>query len=149
MYEDQAAMIGVLQQRIRAQRLERCQLLERVVEFVDGRFEGDIAQPIVDTLKHYLGSDQPALGPAFVPEAAPERGDVVDRICALLDREIRPSVAMDGGDISFASFRNGTVELHMRGACSGCPSSTATLKLAIESLLRAEIPEVSEVVAVS
>jgi Fe-S cluster biogenesis protein NfuA len=109
----------------------------------------DIAQPIVDIMKRHLGSNQPALGPAFSPEAAPERGDVVDRICELLDREIRPSVAMDGGDISFASFRNGTVELHMRGACSGCPSSTATLKLAIESRLRAEIPEVIEVVAVS
>jgi Fe-S cluster biogenesis protein NfuA len=115
----------------------------------DGVDWTDIAQPIVDALKHHLGSGKSALGPDYRVEAQPERGDLVERICGLLDREIRPSVARDGGDISFAGFREGIVELRMRGACSGCPSSTATLKLAIEARLREEVPEVREVVAVS
>jgi Fe-S cluster biogenesis protein NfuA len=66
----------------------------------------------------------------------------------LLDTEVRPAVARDGGDIVFAGFREGVVELYMRGACSGCPSATATLKLAVEARLREVIPEVREVMAI-
>jgi Fe-S cluster biogenesis protein NfuA len=58
---------------------------------------------------------------------------------------VRPAVAQDGGDIVFRGFRNGIVYLHMQGACSGCPSSTATLKHGIENMLRYYIPEVVEV----
>jgi Fe-S cluster biogenesis protein NfuA len=108
----------------------------------------DIAQPIVDALKNHLGSGEPALGPGFRASAAKTGGALVQRICQLLDDEIRPAVARDGGDILFVGFREGVVELQMRGACSGCPSATATLKLAVESRLREEIPEVREVVAV-
>ena len=67
------------------------------------------------------------------------------QIKELLDTRIRPAVAADGGDIVFASFEDGVVYLQMRGACAGCPSSTATLKTGIENLLRHFIPEVTEV----
>ncbi len=66
----------------------------------------------------------------------------------LLDTRVRPAVAQDGGDIIFRGFKNGIVYLHMQGACSGCPSSTATLKHGIENMLRYYIPEVMEVQAV-
>ena len=71
--------------------------------------------------------------------------DIVQQIKKLLDTRVRPAVAMDGGDIQFDSFEDGVVTLFMRGACSGCPSSTATLKMGIENMLRHYIPEVQEV----
>ncbi|HEX9814619.1 MAG TPA: NifU family protein [Myxococcota bacterium] len=108
----------------------------------------DIAQPIVDALKQHLGSGEPALGPGYQAVAAEASGALVQRICRVLDEQIRPAVARDGGDILFVGFREGIVELQMRGACSGCPSATATLKMAVESRLREEIPEIREVVAV-
>ena len=67
------------------------------------------------------------------------------QIKELLDTRIRPAVAQDGGDITFEGFRDGIVYLHMQGSCSGCPSSTATLKMGIENLLRHYVPEVVEV----
>ncbi|MFA5948854.1 MAG: NifU family protein [Hyphomicrobium sp.] len=84
-----------------------------------------------------------AAGGAFDPKDA----DVVATIKELLETRVRPAVAQDGGDITFAGFRDGTVYLHMRGACSGCPSSTATLRHGIENLLRHFCPEVEEVQA--
>jgi hypothetical protein len=74
--------------------------------------------------------------------------EVEQKIRDILDREIRPAVAMDGGDITFEKFENGIVYLFLQGSCSGCPSSTATLKGGIESRLKKEIPEVIEVVSV-
>jgi Fe-S cluster biogenesis protein NfuA len=107
----------------------------------------DIAQPIVDAIRECLGEGGAALGPAYqVPDAGAE-AEVVQRIRRLLDEQVRPAVARDGGDIVFAGFRDGRVELYMQGSCSGCPSSTATLKMGIEARLREEIPEVQEVVA--
>ncbi len=74
--------------------------------------------------------------------------DTVATIKELLETRVRPAVAQDGGDITFAGFRDGIVYLHMRGACSGCPSSTATLRHGIENLLKHFCPEVHEVRAV-
>ena len=74
-----------------------------------------------------------------------EDDDLVKQIKHLLDTRVRPAVAMDGGDIVFHDFDDGIVTLSMRGACSGCPSSTATLKMGIENMLRHYIPEVREV----
>jgi Fe-S cluster biogenesis protein NfuA len=71
--------------------------------------------------------------------------DIVNQIKELLDSRVRPAVAQDGGDIVFKGFDKGIVYLHMRGACSGCPSSTATLRHGIENLLRHYIPDVIEV----
>lgn len=72
-------------------------------------------------------------------------GDIVKQIKELLDTRVRPAVAQDGGDITFHGFDRGVVYLHMKGACAGCPSSTLTLKMGIENLLRHYIPEVTEV----
>tara|TARA_Y100000590_G_scaffold366293_1_gene425557 strand:- start:62 stop:625 length:564 start_codon:yes stop_codon:yes gene_type:complete len=71
--------------------------------------------------------------------------EVVKQIKELLDTRVRPAVAMDGGDIVYNSFKDGIVYLHMQGACSGCPSSTATLKMGIENMLKHYVPEVQEV----
>ena len=71
--------------------------------------------------------------------------ETVQQIKQLLDTRVRPAVAMDGGDIVFQDFEDGIVTLQMRGACQGCPSSTATLKMGIENMLRHYIPEVREV----
>ncbi|MRX49430.1 NifU family protein [Paracoccus sp. S-4012] len=76
---------------------------------------------------------------------APEDDEVVSQIKELLDTRVRPAVAQDGGDITFHGFDRGVVYLHMKGACSGCPSSTLTLKMGIENLLRHYVPEVVEV----
>jgi Fe-S cluster biogenesis protein NfuA len=78
----------------------------------------------------------------------PADAQVVATIKELLETRVRPAVAQDGGDITFHSFREGIVYLQMRGACSGCPSSTATLRHGIENLLRHFCPEVQEVQAI-
>ena len=71
--------------------------------------------------------------------------DIVKQIKELLDTRVRPAVAMDGGDIVYKKFEKGIVYLHMQGACSGCPSSAATLKTGIENMLKHYVPEVKEV----
>jgi Fe-S cluster biogenesis protein NfuA len=88
------------------------------------------------------GSDAAAEG------AAVEDDEIVAQIKDLLETRVRPAVAQDGGDIVFQDFRDGVVYLHMQGSCSGCPSSTATLKMGIENLLKHYVPEVIEVQAV-
>ncbi len=75
--------------------------------------------------------------------------EIVLTIKELLDTRVRPAVAQDGGDITFRGFENGTVFLHMKGACAGCPSSTATLKHGIQNLLRHFVPEVQQVEQIS
>ena len=95
-----------------------------------------------------------ANAPVFAPVAAaaiasnPEDEEIVAQINELIDTRVRPQVAGDGGDIVYRGFDKGVVFLEMQGACSGCPSSTATLKMGIESLLKYYVPEVSEVRAV-
>lgn len=74
-----------------------------------------------------------------------DENEIVTQIKQLLDTRVRPAVAMDGGDIVFQGFDDGIVTLQMRGACQGCPSSTATLKMGIENMLRHYIPDVREV----
>ncbi|MCL4188430.1 MAG: NifU family protein [Rhodobacteraceae bacterium] len=86
------------------------------------------------------GTAAEAHGHASGPDA-----EIVQQIKDLLDTRVRPAVAQDGGDITFHGFDRGVVYLHMKGACAGCPSSTLTLKMGIENLLRHYIPEVTEV----
>lgn len=74
-----------------------------------------------------------------------EDGDIIAQINELLETRVRPAVAGDGGDIQYRGYRDGVVHLQMQGACSGCPSSTATLKHGIEGLLKHYVPEVVEV----
>jgi Fe-S cluster biogenesis protein NfuA len=94
-----------------------------------GGTAGDIAVPAEDD---EIGSD-------------PADADIVEQIKDLIETRVRPAVANDGGDIIYRGFREGVVYLTMQGACSGCPSSTATLKQGIEGLLKHYVPEVSEV----
>jgi Fe-S cluster biogenesis protein NfuA len=107
----------------------------------------DLAQPIVEALRRWLAQGGPALGPRFRPDADATGGELAARIQRLLDEEVRPRVAMDGGDVVFAGLRDGIVEVYLHGSCSGCPSSTATLKHGIEARLKQEFPEVEGVVA--
>lgn len=106
-----------------------------------------LAQALVDALKSFAASGEPALGPEWETARTESTSDVEERIQHILDHEIRPYVAQDGGDVLFAGFRDGRVELYLQGSCSGCPSSTATLKHGIEARLREAVPEVREVVA--
>lgn len=87
----------------------------------------------------------PAEDDDLLVEDDPAQAEIVDMIKELLETRIRPAVANDGGDIRYRGFRDGVVYLQMQGACSGCPSSTATLKQGIEGLMKHYIPEVTEV----
>ncbi|TAL04692.1 MAG: NifU family protein [Rhodospirillaceae bacterium] len=95
-------------------------------------------------------------GAAVIDEEAADTDEVNDdgseeivvQIKELIETRVRPAVAQDGGDIIYKGFKNGTVYLHMRGSCAGCPSSTATLKMGIENMLKHYVPEVTQVEAV-
>ena len=93
-----------------------------------------------------------ASGISVAPDAAfaddPADADIVEQIKDLIETRVRPAVANDGGDIVYRGFVQGKVYLQLQGACSGCPSSSATLKQGIESLLKYYVPEVTEVLAV-
>jgi Fe-S cluster biogenesis protein NfuA len=99
---------------------------------------------ILGALMDHFASGKPAVEGAAADAAASD-DPIVAQIKELLNTRVRPAVAQDGGDIIFRRFENGVVYLHMQGSCSGCPSSTATLKHGIENMLRHYIPEVSEV----
>lgn len=107
-----------------------------------------LAQSLVDEIKNFVASGEPSLGPGYEAANTQQTSEVAMRIQRVLDEEIRPYVAQDGGDVLFAGFREGVVELYLQGSCSGCPSSTATLKLGIEARLREAVPEVQEVIAI-
>jgi Fe-S cluster biogenesis protein NfuA len=85
-------------------------------------------------------------GPAF--EDDPADADIIDQIKELLETRVRPAVAQDGGDIVYRGYKDGKLYLGMQGACSGCPSSTVTLKRGVESLIKHYVPEVETIEAV-
>ena len=106
---------------------------------------------ILGAIMDHFNSDEPTInnetndkGEKSLLENS-EDSDIVKQIKELLDTRVRPAVAMDGGDIVYDNYENGIVYLHMQGACSGCPSSMATLKMGIENMLKHYIPEVKEV----
>ena len=108
----------------------------------------EVMKPIILTtvMEHYtsgnpLISDTPIVRTVKSDYSAEEQ-EIVEQIKELIDTRVRPAVAMDGGDIVFHAFENGIVKLEMHGACSGCPSSTATLKQGIENMLKHYVPEV-------
>ncbi len=107
----------------------------------------DLAPEVVAAIKAWAAAGPPALGDAWEAPAQADDDDVVSRIRAVIERDVQPYVAMDGGEIAFAGYRDGTVEVYLRGACAGCPSSTITLKVGIEARLKEEVPEVQSVVA--
>jgi Fe-S cluster biogenesis protein NfuA len=105
---------------------------------------------VLAAIMDHFTAGLPVITGAPAAEAVGETEDdeVVSAIKELLETRVRPAVAQDGGDIIFEDFSDGVVYLHMQGSCSGCPSSTATLKAGIENMLRHYIPEVLEVRAV-
>ena len=107
-----------------------------------------IKPAILGAIMEHYQSGQPVMegaADAAHAEHTGEDGEIVEQIKELLDTRVRPAVAQDGGDITFHGFDRGIVYLHMQGACAGCPSSTLTLKMGIENLLKHYIPEVIEV----
>jgi len=100
-------------------------------------------------MEHFMAG-RPVLlaGSVDVQPGQEDDDEVVSQIKELLETRVRPAVAQDGGDIIFHDYEDGVVYLHMQGSCSGCPSSTATLKAGIENMLRHYIPEVVEVRAI-
>lgn len=115
----------------------------------DGEDWALLKPSILGAIMEHFQSGEPVIeGEAGAVEHASHDGpdaEIVGQIKELLDTRVRPAVAQDGGDITFHGFDRGVVYLHMQGACAGCPSSTMTLKMGIENLLRHYIPEVTEV----
>ncbi len=120
----------------------------------------DIMLKIKDFLKKYIQEGGEIVKEGFEEEIArieAERGasyeyseddaEIVKKIKELIETYVKPAVEMDGGNIEFKSYANGTVKVIMQGACSGCPSSTVTLQAGIEAMLKRMVPEVKEVVA--
>jgi Fe-S cluster biogenesis protein NfuA len=121
-----------------------------------GAVWGSLKPQVVSLLLDHFVSSAPLFaggdaGGLSVPAEGEEIGsdpadaDIVDQIKDLIETRVRPAVANDGGDIVYRGFREGVVYLSMHGSCSGCPSSTATLKQGIEGLLKHYVPEVTEV----
>ena len=106
-----------------------------------------IAQGIVETIRTFLASGKTPVSEASADSALPGReiSAIEQQIIEILDNEIRPAVARDGGDIVFYGYDNGIVKLHLQGACSTCPSSIMTLKMGIENRLKQALPEIKEV----
>ena len=99
------------------------------------------------TMKQILEGPAPYLKEDLVPKPSHQSGSEIEqRIREVLDREIRPAVARDGGDILFGGYEDGVVKLHLQGACSSCPSSIMTLKMGVETRLKELIPEIREVI---
>lgn len=114
-----------------------------------GEHDWSLLKPkLLTAIMEHFSSNRPVLNnDNDNPTGATNGNDseIVKQICNLLDNRVRPAVAQDGGDITFHSYENGIVYLKLRGACAGCPSSTMTLKMGVEKLLKHYIPEVQEV----
>ena len=118
----------------------------------------DLEPVVLETLLDHFVSGAPLFAPGTAAgihvadeagfEEDPEDADIIDQIKEQIETRVRPAVAQDGGDIVYKGYRDGHLYLSMHGACSGCPSSTVTLKRGIESLIRHYVPEVVSVDAV-
>jgi Fe-S cluster biogenesis protein NfuA len=119
----------------------------------------DLEPLVLETLLDHFVSGAPLFVPGTAAgihvadeppsiEENPEDAEIIDQIKELIETRVRPAVAQDGGDIVYKGYKDGRLYLSMHGACSGCPSSTVTLKRGIESLIRHYVPEVETVEAV-
>ncbi len=124
------------------------------ISVTKGDIEWQHLKPMVlgAIMEHFISGDTASDGTESNDDTVgsfdPADADTVATIKELLETRVRPAVAQDGGDITFSGFREGIVYLHMRGACAGCPSSTATLRHGIENLLKHFCPNVEGVQAV-
>jgi Fe-S cluster biogenesis protein NfuA len=118
----------------------------------------DLEPLVLETLLDHFISEAPLFAPGTAAgihvaedsdfEEKPEDAEIIGQIKELIETRVRPAVAQDGGDIVYKGYRDGHLYLSMHGACSGCPSSTVTLKRGIESLIKHYVPEVESVEAV-
>ena len=118
----------------------------------------DLEPLVLETLLDHFVTGAPLFAPGSAGaihvaddgdfEEDPDDADIIEQIKELIETRVRPAVAQDGGDIAYKGYRDGHLYLTMHGACSGCPSSTVTLKRGIESLIRHYVPEVETVEAV-
>ena len=118
----------------------------------------DLEPVVIETLLDHFVTGAPLFAPGSAAgihvaaepdfEEDPADADIIDQIKELIETRVRPAVAQDGGDIAYKGYKDGHLYLSMHGACSGCPSSTVTLKRGIESLIRHYVPEVESVEAV-
>jgi Fe-S cluster biogenesis protein NfuA len=113
----------------------------------EGRSWSDFTTPLENALQAFFEAGEPVLMARSDAKAPPLESNTADpalaaKIEELLERKVRPTVAQDGGDIVYRGFAGGVVYLELHGACSSCPSSTATLKIGVETMLRAELPGV-------
>jgi Fe-S cluster biogenesis protein NfuA len=116
-------------------------------------FEWQVLKPLIlsQIMQHYMSNEKviDEIKETAQVEVNAEDKDIVTQIEELLETRVRPSVAGHGGDIVFHGYSDGVVELGLRGSCSGCPSSMATLKMGVENMLKHYIPEITEVREVS
>ncbi len=108
-----------------------------------------VLEPASDIIKSKLMGEDPLFDASLIKEAetvAENDDETVTKIKTILDNEIRPAIAMDGGDCEFIGYEDGILSLRMQGACSNCPSSVMTLKMGIENRLKEEIPDLKEVI---
>ena len=110
----------------------------------------EIKHIIISFINEYYSDGKKFVYDAKKTENLDENYDEIEKkIIQILETKIRPAVARDGGDIKFKEFKNGKVKVEMQGSCSGCPSSTMTLKKGVENLLKHYIPEVNEVIPIN
>ena len=108
----------------------------------------EIKHIIISFINEFYSSGKDFVIDKNLNEQVESLDEIEEKIVKLLDEKIRPAVAKDGGDIKFKEFKNGVVKVQLQGSCSGCPSSTMTLKRGVENLLCHYLPEVKEVVAI-
>ena len=109
-----------------------------------------IYDQVIETINKHFESGEPIIWEIRDPTPELRKGTdpIEDKIKEILDSQIRPAVASDGGDVIFDSFEDGVLRLHLQGSCSSCPSSIMTLKSGIENMLKRHIPELKEVISV-
>ena len=108
----------------------------------------DIKHIIISLINDFYSSGKESVIEKSLQESTEDLDELEKKIVKILDEKIRPAVARDGGDIKFKEFKDGIVKVQLQGSCSGCPSSTMTLKQGVQNLLCHYLPEVKEVIAI-
>ena len=108
----------------------------------------DIKHIVISLINDFYADGKEFVIDDNVKEEATDLSEIEEKIVKILEQKIRPAVARDGGDIKFKEFKDGVVKVQLQGSCSGCPSSTMTLKQGVQNLLCHYLPEVKEVVAI-
>ena len=108
----------------------------------------DIKHIVISLINDFYSDGKDFVIDKNLDEVSTDLSEIEKKIIKILDQKIRPAVAKDGGDIKFKEFKNGVVKVQLQGSCSGCPSSTMTLKQGVQNLLKHYLPEVKEVEAI-